>query len=204
MNVHDFVHRVTSKKESELAAARAEYLALLHRLARGQSGPDDTDDRALALLDLLGRSPQQFTRDVDQLGSLVRLADAARDLPARETATREARTTLAETREELKRMIDKAEAQLSALERAHDDAAAKLNEAHAAREQLLDLLGDRTGYYARLDDLRVAQEAGEHQEAQRLRAGIDRVLAALLDLAAYDPFAKGPPAAEPPATEAPP
>lgn len=200
MNVHDFVHRVTQKKESELAAARTEYLALLHRLARGQAGPDDTDDRALALLDLLGRSPQQFSRDVDQLTALVRLADAARDLPAREAATREARTTLAETREELKRTIDEAEARLSALERAHDDAAAKLNEAHAAREQLLDLLGDRKGYYARLDDLRAAQEAGAGQEAQKLTAGIERVTAALLDLAAYDPFAP----VEPSAKEAPP
>ena len=199
MNVHDFVHRVTQKKESELAAARAEYLALLHRLARGQAGPEDTDERALALLDLLGRSPEQFSRDVDQLGALVRLADAARDLPAREAATQEARTALAETREELKRMIDKAEAQLAALERAHDDAAARLNEAHAAREQLLDLLGDRKGYYARLDDLRAAQEAGKDQEAQKLRGGIEGVTAALLDLAAYDPFA-----VEPPAKEAPP
>lgn len=186
--VNAFVQTFTERKAREQAEARAEYLALLHRLAHDQPAPEDTDERVAAVLDKVGRTPMDFAGDVDDLAELVRFADLARDLSAREAASREARTALADARAELKRVIADGEARLAALDQAYDRAADRVSEAHDAREQLLDRLGDRKGYYARLDDLRAAQEAGEGQEAQKLRAGLERVTAALLDLAAFDPF----------------
>ena len=186
--VNAFVQSFATKKAREVENARAEYLTLLHRLAREDPSADDTHEKIAALLERVVRTPEDFARDVDELAGLVRLADAARELAPREAACAQARTAFAEARAELKKLVAEGEARLSALERAHDDAAAELAAAHAAREQLLDLLGDRKGHYARLDEVRAAVEAGATKDAEKLRAELDRVTSALFDLAAYDPF----------------
>ena len=189
--VNAFVQRFTDHKAQEQAEARAEYLALLRRAAREQPAPEDTHERVTAVLERAGRTPEDFARDTEELAELLRLADRARALPAREARRREARTALADAREELKRVIREGEARLAELGSAHDHAADEQAEAHAARDQLLDLLGDRSGYYARLDELDAARVAGADKDVEKIAAELERVTAALMDLAAYDPFRPG-------------
>lgn len=186
--VNAFVQGFTAKKAQEEAEARAEYLALLRRVARGEPTPDDTHERTADVLARARRTPEDFVRDTEELAELLRLSDLARALPAREARRREARDALADAREELKRVIREGEARLAELDTAHDHAADEQAEAHAARDQLLDLLGDRSGYYARLDDLGATRDAGADKDEEKLAAELERVTAALLDLAAYDPF----------------
>lgn len=199
--LRDLLSGVQDLEQRETEEARAAYRELLFRLARGERAECDTAEAMHGVVKAAGRSATEFLADVEELRSLVLLAEEAKQLGERREADQRAAEELRQGRARFERAMQKAKARLDELRRQREETSTALYAADEARRTLLGRLGLDQLYERRLDALASAEarlasvtgfdgeaEADAQAEVERRRGEVWQVWERALALHDHSPF----------------